>query len=207
MKTLRYSARTGSCSVLGPGNRAVLWVHGCCFSCEGCIGEKYKNGPWTETSPQEAASWYLEQNADGLTVSGGEPMLQADALSEMIDRVRAERDCGLIVYTGFVYENLLARVDKEPGAGHFLSQIDLLIDGPYIRDLDYNQPYRGSENQRFLLLTERYREELASYYQAAESRRVEIRLSERGTLLAGVPGKEQAAIWRQIRKLGEEHER
>ena len=201
MNTLRYSARLDSCAVLGPGNRAVFWVFGCCFSCKGCIGERFKTGPSLETTPQEAAEWYLRLNADGLTISGGEPMLQAGALAEMVERIRAERDCGVIVYTGFVYEDLLKKNDAD--IPRFLRQIDLLIDGPYMRELDHNQPYRGSENQRFLPLTERYRKELETYYKAAQSRQIELHFSEQRTMMAGVPGREQADIWRKVKELGE----
>lgn len=206
MSLLRYSSWVERCTVLGPGKRAVLWVHGCCFSCEGCIGENYKSGGWLETTPEDAARWYLESGSEGLTVSGGEPMLQAEALAEMVERIRQERDCGVIVYTGFLYEELLERGKQELGLSRFLSQIDLLIDGPYRRELDWNQPYRGSENQRLLPLTDRYRSSLESYYGAAEGRAVELRLSGSQTLLVGVPGKEQAEVWRKIKRLGEQNE-
>lgn len=205
MSTLRYSARVSQCGVLGPGTRCVLWVYGCCFSCEGCIGEGYKNGGFQETTAEEAARWYLGWQADGLTISGGEPMLQAAALAEMVSRIRAVRDCGVIVYTGFTYEALLKKAVDDPGIHRFLGQIDLLIDGPYIRDLDWNQPYRGSENQRLLPLTPRYRAEINTYYRSADARRTEIRLSEEWTLLVGVPGREQARIWAKIKELGAEH--
>lgn len=205
MSTLRYSARISRCGVLGPGMRSVLWVYGCCFSCEGCIGEGYKNGGFQEATAEEAAWWYLEQQADGLTISGGEPMLQAYALAEMVSRIRAVRDCGVIVYTGFTYEDLLERAKDDPGVRCLLGQIDLLIDGPYIQEQDWNQPYRGSENQRLLLLTPRYREELDTYYRSASARRTEIRLSEERTLLIGVPGREQTRAWAKIKELGAGH--
>lgn len=205
MSILCYGARAARCTVLGPGMRCVLWVHGCCFSCEGCIGEGYKSGGFQETTAAEAAEWYLSQEADGLTISGGEPMLQATALAEMISDIRAVRDCGVIVYTGFTYEALLERAEEDPDVLRFLEQIDLLIDGPYIRELDRNQPYRGSENQRLIPLTSRYRAELDSYYHSAAARRTEVRISEGQTLLLGVPGREQAEIWARIKKLGEKH--
>lgn len=204
MSVLRYGARVGNCTVLGPGNRAVLWVHGCCFACEGCIAESYKTGPYEECPPEEAAAWYLAQGAEGLTVSGGEPMLQAEALADMMDCIRRERDCGLIVYTGFVYEALLARED--PAVRRFLGQIDLLIDGPYRRELDWNQTARGSENQRLLPLTDRYRDVLEAYYLRRRGRQVELRLSTKQTLLVGVPGREQEAVWGSLKRLGEYHE-
>lgn len=202
MRVLRYGARASGCEVLGPGRRAVLWVYGCCFDCPGCIAESFKSGPFLETTPEEAAAWYLARNADGLTISGGEPMLQAAALREMVSCIRRERDCGLIVYTGFVYEDLLAQKDPEITA--FLDQIDLLIDGPYRQSLDRNQMARGSENQRLLALTERYRDSLGYYEQTG--RKIELRLSEEGTLLIGVPGREQREIWWNLKRLGERHD-
>lgn len=205
MSVLRYSARAARCAVLGPGRRCVLWVYGCCFSCEGCIAEGFKTGSFHETTAEEAAEWYLLQQADGLTISGGEPMLQAEPLAEMVSHIRAVRDCGVIVYTGFTHEALLKKAEADPGVRRFLGQIDLLIDGPYIRELDRNQPYRGSENQRLIPLTPRYRGEIDTYYRSACARRTEIRVSEEQTLMIGVPGREQAEIWARIKKLGEKH--
>ena len=90
----------------------------------------------------------------------------------------------------------------DPALDRFLGQIDLLIDGPYRRELDRNQPYRGSENQRLLSLTGRYQRDLEGYY-AAAGRQIELHLSERGTLMAGVPSGEQAAMWRAMPRRGE----
>ena len=203
MNILRYAARAADCTVLGPGKRGVVWVYGCCFSCEGCIAPSYKSGRWKEAAAQEMAEWFLAQNTDGLTISGGEPMLQAAVLSDIVERIRRERDCGVIVYTGFVYEDLLSRAEKDEGIGRFLKQIDLLIDGPYIQSLDHNQPYRGSENQRLIPLTRRYEQELENYYAAEQSRQIDIRISEQHTMMLGVPSREQAEIWRKIKELGE----
>lgn len=201
MSVLRYGARASGCRVLGPGNRAVLWVYGCCFDCPGCIAESYRSGPYQETTPEEAAAWYLAQNAEGLTISGGEPMMQAAALGEMVSYIRRERDCGVIVYTGYVYEDLLARRDPEIMA--LLDRTDLLIDGPYRQELDRNQMARGSDNQRLIPLTERYRDSL--WYYEQPGRKIELRLSEKRTLLIGVPGREQREVWRNLKRLGEDH--
>lgn len=197
---LRYGARASDVTVLGPGKRCVLWVFGCCFSCEGCIGEHYKTGSWLETSAREMAEWYLSHPADGLTISGGEPMLQAGALCEMIDRIRAVRPCGVIVYTGFTLEMLQ---DESEDVRRLLEHIDLLIDGPYIRELDHNQSGRGSENQRIIPLTPLYQQEAKTYY-APHVRHTEIRMSREGTLMIGVPDREQAEVWRKIKTLGGE---
>ena len=202
MRELVYGARIGSSEVLGPGKRAILWVYGCPRQCPGCIAESFRKGKPRTASTEEMAEWYLAQNADGLTVSGGEPMQQAAALAEMIGSIRRRRDTGVIVYTGYLYEELLRLAERDAAIRDFLAVIDLLIDGPYIEELDRNQPYIGSSNQRLIPLTERYAGEMG-YYSAAEGRRVEIHVSEKQTLLVGVPGQDQKRIWERIKNYHE----
>ena len=197
MSRIVYAERIGSCRVLGPGNRAVIWVYGCQRNCPGCIAESFRKGESRECSPEEMAQWILSQEAEGLTVSGGEPFLQAGPLAEALRLVREKRDMGVIVYTGFTLEELQAASGEDPGIRDLLGLTDLLIDGPYVREKDDNRPYVGSSNQRLLLLTGRYAGEM-DYYAAAEGRKVEIRLSERRTLLVGVPGREQLEIWGRL---------
>ena len=45
--------------LLGPYRRFVIWVHGCCFDCEGCLAESTKNGAYTETDIKELAQEIL----------------------------------------------------------------------------------------------------------------------------------------------------
>lgn len=152
--------RERAVSTLGPGTRYVVWVSGCHRSCPGCIAPDSHD--MTKGTPVEtgALAWeILLSRADGLTISGGEPFLQAPALAELVRTVQRKQDLGVIVYTGFTYEELL----QMPQAQELLEQTDLLIDGPYIRELDDGLSLRGSSNQRVIPLTERYREALAYY--------------------------------------------
>lgn len=199
---LLYGARIAGCKVLGPGNRAVLWVFGCPRDCPGCIAKSFREGTPRETTVQEMAEWYLAQDAEGITISGGEPFEQAEALAELTEIIRREKDAGVIVYTGYLYEELLDRAKQESAVRRFLNNIDLLIDGPYLQERDHNQPYVGSDNQRLLPLTNRYAGQM-SYYTEAVGRKVEIRLSEKTTLLVGVPGQDQREIWRRVKKLND----
>lgn len=146
--------------VLGPFVRYGLWVQGCCRSCEGCTAADSQpmNGG-TPMSSGVIAAEILRSDTEGVTISGGEPFLQAQALAEMIALVRAEKDIGVIIYTGFTYEELLERPDAMP----LLAQTDLLIDGPYIQALDDEKSLRGSSNQRVIPLTERYQDKLHLY--------------------------------------------
>lgn len=154
--------------VLGPGVRYVLWVQGCDRRCPGCTAPTAWDMKAGQPVSAAALAWEIAlSGAEGLTISGGEPFLQAKALGRMVELIRRRRDMGVIVYTGFLHEDLLGMDD----ARALLSQTDLLIDGPYIRELDDGRSLRGSSNQRVLPLTERYRDALCLY--GAEGRPVE----------------------------------
>ena len=206
---IRYAERIENCSVLGPGGeRAVLWVYGCCFDCKGCIADNYKIGPYQEITADDMADWYCTRGAktEGMTISGGEPFLQAKELAEMIRLIRQKREMGVIVYTGFVYEDLLSRADSDEGIRRFLGEIDLLIDGPYIEELDRNQRAVGSENQRILQLTDRYREQVDEYY-GKSGRQVEFRIFDGKGMLVGVPAREQSLLWRKLNETSRKERR
>lgn len=201
---IRYGERIHRTNVLGPYERSAIWVHGCCFSCEGCIGEHYKHGSYSEGSPEELAQWFLQDDEiNHLTLSGGEPMLQAEALSSMIREIRNHRDIGVIVYTGFTYESLKEKSREDEDIRNFLDCIDLLVDGPYVEKLDNNRPYIGSTNQNIILLTDLYSDVYKDYYYGAEGRQVELIFQKNKTMLVGVPGKEQREMWLKIKKMGE----
>lgn len=157
---LSVHMREPAVHTLGPGVRYALWVQGCPRRCPGCVAPEAQaldGGTELETG---ALAWeILLSGAEGLTISGGEPFLQAEALAELIRTVRRKRDLGVIVYTGYVYEELLA----DPAARALLEETDLLIDGPYVKELDDGKSLRGSSNQRVIPLTERYRGELSLY--------------------------------------------
>ena len=204
MSIIQYCERIESTTLLGPGNRAVLWVFGCCFDCPGCIAKNFRTGEFICESVDEMASWILNTSCSDLTISGGEPFLQSGPLSKMIQTVRKHRNIGVIVYTGFEYEELMCRSEQSEEIRSFLKQIDVLIDGPYKEELDHNEPYRGSGNQRIIQLTDRYKDSIRDYYYSSEGRKVEIKIQYEKTLMVGVPSKEQAQIWESIKRLSGE---
>ena len=58
-------------------------------------------------------------------------------------------------YTGFVFEEIVARGNTQEI--EFLRELDLLVDGPYIAARHTDLRWRGSDNQRVLFLSEKYR--------------------------------------------------
>lgn len=183
---LRIFERRSPVKVLGPFSRSVIWVQGCDFGCKGCIvPESWDQNAGEEIDISELVDWILNQpSIEGITLSGGEPMLQAEALSTLIDQMRTEKDLGVMCYTGFRLEHL-----KEQGTDSqktLLKKIDLLIDGVYVENLQDDLLWRGSSNQRVLLLSSRYREFLEA--QSDRSAGLEFFFTEAGEMgFSGVP--------------------
>jgi anaerobic ribonucleoside-triphosphate reductase activating protein len=144
-------------------------------------------------SPEQLADWVLttarrgSKGIGGITLSGGDPFFQpANELAEFLNRVKEDSTLSVLCYTGYTLEELQADVERST----VLPYIDVLVDGQYVQELDDGQRWRGSGNQRFHFLTERYRSESDAWY-AAKERQVEIELDLNGKLfLSGVPSKD-----------------
>ena len=188
--------------VLGPYLRSALWVNGCCFNCPGCIAEEMNKKKPTVVGVEELKKIFSDVgNSEGITISGGEPMLQAKGLNELIIEIRSIRDYGVIVYTGFTLEELKEKND--PDINGFLKNIDILIDGQYQNDLDDGKPFRGSSNQRIILLTDRYKEIYEDYYLRNGKRDIEIRVETDHIYMIGVPSKYGLQTWKELKKRAE----
>ena len=155
MPELYVDAITPKVKTLGPGLRIGLWVQGCTLGCPGCISPELHHRNPKGALPAESIYDRLVQLApshDGLTVSGGEPFEQVEALGELLARIRAKTSLDILVYSGFRLEEI-EQIGSD--ALRMLSFIDVLIDGRYRRDLPTNLIWRGSSNQRMHLLTQR----------------------------------------------------
>jgi len=138
---------------LGPGRRLVMWVRGCQRRCAGCISpELQKPGIAEPLGPIVDKLLPLLADMDGLTISGGEPFDQAETLVALLDILRAQQDCEVLVYTGYTIEELHA---GDAAWDALLQRIDLLIDGVFIEEQSNNLQWRGSDNQRVHLLSPR----------------------------------------------------
>lgn len=134
----------------GPGIRYAVFVQGCPHRCPGCHNPQ--THPFEGGTEMDVADIFAEFKRNpllkGVTLSGGEPFAQAEALAELAKLVHgAGKD--VVAYTGYVYEDLLAMDD--PAVHALLAETDLLIDGPFLqkqRNLELR--FRGSENQRLI---------------------------------------------------------
>ncbi len=152
MTMLNYSHITHSSRVDGPGERAVLFLQGCPLACRGCQNTQLwpeKGG--SEWSPLGLAHRLLYANPKRVTISGGEPFAQPEALSILLGWLKSiEPDVHIIVYTGFTIEHIWQDIVATQRDGvNMLGHIDVLVDGPFILEQDSPfMQYRGSANQR-----------------------------------------------------------
>lgn len=192
---LRISHVEESTELLGPYNRFVIWVHGCCFDCAGCLATNTKSGTYEEIEIERLAQKIANSNCEGITISGGEPFLQASEILTLIQSIKMIRDVGVIVYSGFTLEEL----QQDEKMSLLLPEIDVLIDGRYIKELDDNRPYVGSSNQIIHYLSPRYTNAGKEYYSASK-RRAEIKLTGTQAILIGVPSHEVLKTWQDIKE-------
>lgn len=145
----------------GPGERWVLWVQGCSLLCtKTCLNPELlpqTGGVLAAVDDILAELDRIRQERpelSGVTLMGGEPFDQAPA-SSILARAVQERGLSVVVYTGWVLETLLRR--RPPGSSELLAAADLLVDGPFLAHrYSSDLLWRGSGNQRLILLSERF---------------------------------------------------
>jgi len=125
----------------GIGYRTVLFLQGCNLHCKGCQNQStWDITKGTKTDVKELASTLREKCFNKkLTITGGEPLLQKDALLELLDELK---DFDLCLYTG----HELSEVPNE-----ILSYLKFIKVGPFVQELKTTtKPFVGSKNQEFL---------------------------------------------------------
>ncbi len=170
--------------VLGPGRRTVVWVQGCKLQCRGCIAPEiwsHKGGRLVR--PEDLFEQILEvcRDDEGLTVSGGEPTEQPAAVARLLEASK-RRGWNTWVYTGRRLEDLL---DEGADMLRLLAATDVLVDGPFEWEAATPVAFKGSSNQRILILSDAISEDRAS---GVRGSRLEIRLGMQGdVVVVGIP--------------------
>ena len=171
---------------LGYGKRLGLWVRGCSRNCYHCTSPELQDyGGETQEVADIIRAIPEDFQADGLTISGGEPFDQAEGILELIHWFREKISDDVLVYTGYTLAELQARED--PVTDQILREIAVLIDGPYVEALNDNRGIRGSSNQKIYIwkYPERYRDADGG------ERTVQFVGEEHSLLQIGVPPKSE----------------
>jgi anaerobic ribonucleoside-triphosphate reductase activating protein len=175
----------------GPGRRFAVWVQGCPLRCPGCCNpELFAFAGGAERNTEELAGEILATpGIEGVSFLGGEPMSQAAAVLDVARRAR-RGGLSIMVFTGFTLAELEAR--KQAAIKELLEHIDLLVDGPYQRELpESRRRWIGSRNQVMHFSSDRYTPLDPRFYQ---SNTIEIRLGPGGLLVNGWPAASDALL-------------
>ena len=125
----------------GIGYRTVLFLQGCDLQCIGCQNKS----TWDLTKGIKKDIKVLAQELrekcfnKKLTVSGGEPLMQAEALRELLEELK---DFDLCLYTGH-------ELNEVPQS--ILTYLKYIKVGRFVQELrTTTKPFVGSSNQRFM---------------------------------------------------------
>ena len=173
-------------TTLGPGRRLGIWFQGCSLRCEGCISVD----TWATAKtliPIEQLMMKLSSYLpliDGITISGGEPFDQFEALLAIVVQLRKKTKVDILVYTGYSVEDITEQLQQ------IKPYIDVLISDPFQRQSSQTLRLRGSDNQRLHCFTSQAIEKFAYYQQAVttEDKVLDVMFDAEGVVwFAGIP--------------------
>lgn len=148
----------------GEGCRTALFVSGCRNHCKGCFQPETWNFDYGQPFTDEIRKTILDSLNDkytsGLTLLGGEPFEPENqqVLLPFVKQVKEQYpDKTIWAYSGYTLEELM-NPDKPchtKNTINLLQHIDILVDGKFVQEKANKMlPYRGSENQRVIDVTE-----------------------------------------------------
>ena len=134
----------------GTGFRCVIFCQGCLHRCKNCQNPQTWNfNGGEEYTTEQLFDIIVNEELSDVTFSGGDPMFQVEAFTELAKMVKERTNKTIWMYTGFVYEFII----KDAKMAQILPFIDVLVDGPYKDELrDTSLRFRGSSNQRIIEL-------------------------------------------------------
>ena len=137
----------------GPGERFVVWVQGCPIHCPGC----WNRDTWDPSVGQDSSVAELlaeiatVDGLEGLTFTGGEPMVQAEALAELATACR-DRGLSVFIFTGYRQDQLKLAAQQK-----LWDLADIVVAGPYVQaQRSFEHAWVGSANQQVHFVSSRY---------------------------------------------------
>ena len=174
--------------VLGPYERVCVWFQGCSLKCPGCLVPEHQ--PKEPFMLMNAKKLFNKVNKFGLkeiTLSGGEPFEQPKSEFLGFLKLLKSNDFGIWVYSGYTLDEI-----KKNGYRRHLEFLDTLVDGRYNEMKNNNQPLKGSENQRILFFTDRYKNA-----ELPGTRKIQFNVKKEQVSMIGVP---PVNFWEKFRE-------
>lgn len=197
----------------GPGQRFAIWLQGCPLRCPGCCNPEFLSFEGGESKSLSevlaeldsaieqhnrdgcATAWHNRPGCaaiEGITLLGGEPLAHANGAAALAIAAQ-ERGLSVMVFTGYTLEQ--AREMSDPNVDLLLANTDILVDGPYVRELpDTERRWIGSTNQRVHFLTNRYRADDPCW---RGRNTLEIRVRGNEVSVNGFPARQAVGLWKR----------
>lgn len=138
----------------GPGPRTVIWFQGCTLGCPACFNptsHDVRGGFSADTITLAAEIRVRRASIEGISVSGGEPFQQPEALLDLLERLGGT-GLSRLVFSGYTRREIHAL----PLGDTILRDIEVLIAGRYVAARHVGRDLLGSANQTIHLLTDRH---------------------------------------------------
>jgi anaerobic ribonucleoside-triphosphate reductase activating protein len=182
----------------GPGRRLAIWFQGCPLRCpECCNPEMLPFAGGTSRLVDEILTVieraHQTESIEGITLLGGEPLAHAAGAAAL---ARGTRALGLtvMVFTGYTLDE--ARKLPDPHVAELLAHTDILVDGPYVRELpDTRRRWIGSTNQRIHFLSDRYHPDDPCW---RRPNTLELRLHDGELTVNGFPAPRAVGLWKRL---------
>ena len=127
-----------SSEVNGPGKRFVVWLQGCPLNCSGCFNPLTHGSQGILMKISDLAE-QINRTKDirGLTLSGGEPLFQLDAIKQLIRLTDKRLD--ILLFSGYSWDEVV----KDSAKKQVLQMVDAALLGRYNQELSH--PFRGKK--------------------------------------------------------------
>lgn len=152
MTKVRIAGIVESTVVDGPGLRTSIYMQGCTHKCKGCHNpETWDDAGGVEMDVVEVAEIASSGGTGRVTISGGDPFHQPEALLELVKELRKQGVSDIWVYTGYYLTD--PEVQENEILQQVLKYVDCVVDGPFIElQVSPEERWKGSHNQHVIQL-------------------------------------------------------
>jgi anaerobic ribonucleoside-triphosphate reductase activating protein len=155
--TIRVLSVLHDTTVDGPGFRTSIYCAGCGHHCPGCHNpQSWDFDGGEERNVDDLMAEITEDPFADVTFTGGDPLYQAAAFTELARRIKQETNKNIWCYTGFLFEDIRDKAQLQELFNH----IDVIVDGRFdLSQRNEDLPFRGSANQRIIDVQKSLRED------------------------------------------------